>query len=166
MSTQRNDKGNKGKKANKSGGRCRLRGSFTLETALLMSVILPVLTALILAGFYAHDEAVLEGMVCEAGAAAADLVLYDESQAGASRVLEAEKGQLIWASPTLSGASAGRDGADIQAGAAFPVPGFVRYLMGPEAGTIQTAWHKTIVHPAELIRQVRGLKHVAEIIMD
>ena len=41
----------------------RLRASFTIETTLLMSVILPVLIALLMAGFYVHDRAKLALML-------------------------------------------------------------------------------------------------------
>lgn len=48
----------------------RLSAVFTVEAALLMALILPVLLSLIYLGFLDHDRGVLQGAACEAAALA------------------------------------------------------------------------------------------------
>ena len=70
----------------------RLSAVFTVEAALLMALILPVLLSLIYLGFLDHDRGVLQGAACEA-AALADNSAPDKARADKLRTLTEEIGK-------------------------------------------------------------------------
>lgn len=43
----------------------RKKGSYTVEAAMLMSILIPVFIGIIYLGFYLHDKALLEGAALE-----------------------------------------------------------------------------------------------------
>ena len=67
----------------------RLAAVFTVEAALLMALILPVLLSLIYLGFLDHDRGVLQGAACEA-ASLADNSALDKARADKLRTLTEE----------------------------------------------------------------------------
>ena len=70
----------------------RLAAVFTVEAALLMALILPVLLSLIYLGFLDHDRGVLQGAACEA-ASLADNSAPDKARADKLRTLTEEIGK-------------------------------------------------------------------------
>jgi hypothetical protein len=68
--------------------RVHARASFTVEAAMLMTLVLPVLLALIYLGLFLHDKGVLNGAAQET-AAIADLNRWKKS--GNSRLAERAK---------------------------------------------------------------------------
>ena len=62
------------------------QASFTVEAALLMTVILPVLIALLITGFYLHDRAFLQGVTTELCAMQSNLRMYEDSASQTERV--------------------------------------------------------------------------------
>ena len=51
-----------------------LRGSFTVEASLIMTILLPVLAAILYLGFCDHDRGILMGAACEITATADNML--------------------------------------------------------------------------------------------
>ena len=69
----------------KENGRKKKKGSlyaeasFTVEASALMTIILPVLIVILLAGFYLHDSAYLQMTATELCAMGSNMKVYKES---------------------------------------------------------------------------------------
>ena len=143
-----------------------LKGSFTVETALLMGIILPVLAALIITAYYVHDRGVLQAAVCESALAGEDLYLYDDRQSASQQVLQQEAENLVWGSAGALSVQAGEGNTAASGNASFPLPGIVKELLGDQAGNIEVSWNQEILESAKLIRKVRGIKQTIDIALE
>lgn len=140
-----------------------IAGSFTVEAALLMSLIIPVLAALIYGAFYVHDTAVLQGIVCELAVMGSNLA-QEKNQEGE---LEKRKKELISSRFTGTGKVTVSVKSDVRKTAAsgsgeFCFPGLVMKFFGGNIRKISVNWEKELIHPADKIRKVRGLEYLAD----
>lgn len=141
----------------------RLRASFTIETTLLMSVILPVLIALLMAGFYVHDRAKLQGAACELAARGCCLVLDEDRSSQLGKTANAlSGGGTMWARSVRAQVSADEEAVSASAQGSFPFPGFTEALLSQGSETVTGSCDRKICHSAKLIRKVRGLKAFQE----
>ena len=146
--------------------RTDVRASFTVEVAMLMTVILPVLLALIYLGLYLHDRGVLNGAAQET-AAVADLNHWKKSGnsnlAGRARKLADRTGPSGKAEASVSV-------SDHQVTAAYSasmkLPGLLPKLFGK--GTLDTGAQaqRSLLKPADTIRKIRGLEYVSEMLAE
>lgn len=138
-------------------------GSFTVEAALLMTIMIPVLTALIYGTFYVHDNGVMQGIACELAAMGSNLA-WEKDRTGE---LEKRKKALISSrftdtrQATVS-VSAGKDRVTVSGSGEFYFPGLVMRLFAGSTRKIFKGWSRELLRPAEKIRKVRGLEYVAE----
>lgn len=134
-----------------------MKGSYTVEAAVVMSLVFFVLGALILASFYIHDRAVLQGFICEITAAGSNFATEKERQEAVTNVKKQITAKRFMGSRSLSGnASAGKKEVSASWSAVFPIPGFaMKYLNGNQL-KIEKKWTGKVVDPAEIIRKVRG----------
>ena len=111
----------------------RLSAVFTVEAALLMALILPVLLSLIYLGFLDHDRGVLQGAACEA-AALADNSAPDKARADKLRTLTEEIGKdAVLVSRSLeSSFSLSKDFVQVSYTGSMKVPGLLPRLFGRE----------------------------------
>ena len=137
------------------------RASFTVEAALLMTVILPVLLAILYYGFFLHDKGVLNGAAQQV-AAQADLNSWKSS--GNSRLskmagkLGKQTGPSGKASSTVS---VKKDQVSASYSAAMSLPGLLASLFGKSRLDTGAAAKRPLLYPADVIRKIRGLEYVS-----
>lgn len=144
-----------------------LQAGFTVEAAMIMTILLPVLTVLIYMGFYVHDMAVIQGAACEAAAMGSNLVLEENRES----ILEEKVNALVTARLLgtrigRKGLSAGKDQISVYYGGDFPIPGLIAKLVSGNELTIEKEWNRTIFHPADEIRKIRGLEYMIDSIRE
>ncbi len=139
-----------------------LKGSYTVEAALVMSVTVFVLGALILLTFYLHDRAVAQSLVCEIATAGSTQENEKKCAEAAQKAAGGVSASRFLGSRALSkDVSAGEKKASARVGASFPVPGFaVQYFSGGEL-SIDASWESAVLSPSETIRLFRGLGELA-----
>ena len=146
---------------------CRsLSGYFTIEATLLMMIILPVMTGLIIAGFFVHDRARFQAAACETAARGSCLVIDRQQNAIVGRAASALRSGSMWAGNAYSSASASEDNVSASFGGDFHFPGFSSQYLPGNGLTCNGNWERTIYHPAKLIRKVRGVKALIDLISD
>lgn len=129
---------------------------------MLMGVILPVLTALLMAGFYVHDRAKLQGAACELAARGSCLSPDADCMAQLGKTAQVlSGGGTMWARGVSAQASADEDRVSASAQGLFSFPGFTDALLKQGSEVCGGSWERTICHPAQLIRKVRGIKALA-----
>ena len=137
----------------------------TLEAALLMSVILPALTALLIAGFYVHDQAVLQAGAHELTALGSCLRLEDTREASLKNELSSlTGGRLTWGRELSGQVNAGENTAAASITGTFPVPGFAAQLLSGGKLKLSAQSSRKIWHPAKIIWKIRGAKELIDII--
>jgi hypothetical protein len=134
------------------------KGSYTVEAAIIVSITVFVLGALIISSFYLHDRAVLQGAACEAAAVGSIFATEEERSEAAASVRESVTVSRLLGSRNLSGyATTGTSQSISSWSADYPIPGFAaRYLMGNQLH-ISTSWTCKILDPADTIRKIRGV---------
>lgn len=141
----------------------RKKGSYTVEAAMLMSILIPVFIGIIYLGFYLHDKALLEG-------AALETVLYaglhntdDKNDKGVElRAGELVKDRLLGTRKIKSSVSKGKGSVTVEYSGRFPVPGLVvSYFTGKEL-RINVKKEYSLKRPGDTIRKVKGLQRLLE----
>ena len=74
----------------------RIRAASTVETAVVMSVVLLSLMLVMFAGFYLHDLNILSGAVCESAQAGAEWERMDENCSVQAYFQDRIRGKLIY----------------------------------------------------------------------
>lgn len=134
-----------------------LRGSYTVEGALVFSMTFFILAALLIVTFYVHDRAVIQAVTCEAASAGSNFLTAKERSATAAKVKKQLGQKRLLGSRNLSGnAAAGSKEVVASWKAVYPVPGMVmKYFSGSQL-RIQTQWNGKILKPSDTIRKIRG----------
>ena len=139
----------------------RAQASFTVEAAMLMCVILPVLLALLYLGMFLHDKGVLNGAAQEV-AATADLNRFRN---GGNARLARKADQLADRTGASGKAKSSVQVTDHEVSASYSasmkLPGLLPKLFGK--GTLDTGADVTRILPdaADTIRKIRGLEYVS-----
>ncbi len=140
------------------------KASFTVEAALLMTVILPVLLALIYYGFFLHDKGVLNGAAQEI-TAQADLNNWKKS--GNNRLSKQAKKLESLTGPS-QGVSSSVEVTAHQASASYKatmrLPGLLPSLFGKSSLNTGAGAKRQLLYPADLIRKIRGLEYVSRLL--
>lgn len=144
-----------------------VKASFTVEAALLMTILLPTLVALLYMIFYVHDGSVMQGAACEAAAMGSNLILEDDRE----RILEEKAGGLaagrfLGTKGTKKTVTVGKNQVSVQYSGSFSVPGLVAGLIAGNELSVQRGWERKVFHPAEEIRKIRGLKDMIDTIRE
>jgi len=140
-----------------------MAGSFTVEASLLMTVFLPVITALIYLGFYDHDRGVMLNSLARV-AASADLKRYRKravskvEEKGARYV----KSSLIAARNRKCSVSVSDKKVSAQASGTIQLPGLLPRLFGKQTLKIQETIERELPDPTGSIRIIRGLEYMSE----
>ena len=129
-----------------------LKGSYTVEAAVVVSMTIFVLAALILCTFYLHDRATLQAIVCEAASVGSSFATEKDRKEAMQGVVE-----RINAEHSLVGSAAlGKREVTVLWNAKYPIPGFAaRYLTEGELN-IRKTWTCRILDPASTIRKIKG----------
>ncbi len=142
----------------------RSRASFTVEAAMLMTVILPVLLALFYYGFFLHDRGVLNAAAQEI-TARADLNNWKES--GNNRLSKLAKYYEDRTGPSRNVSSSvqvSRTSASASYKGSMSLPGLLPSLFGKSSLKTDAAAKRTLLYPADLIRKIRGLEYVSKLL--
>ena len=141
----------------------RARGSFTVEASLLMTIIIPVLTALIYGSFYLHDSAVMQGAACELAAMAGNLD-GDPDQEALLRDKKEEllRGRLLGTGQGSVSLTVTVSEVQVSCEGNFYIPGLVSRLLSQNLVPVEKSWSRKLYHPAETIRRIRGFKALAD----
>ena len=136
---------------------------FTVEASLLMLLIIPLLIALIIAGFYIHDRAYLQGVSCEMIAEGSNLQQYKNRDSllkkqAAQRVTHT----LVWSRSVQSNISCSEDSVSCICSGSFPVPGLTARLLDAQTLYLSQNAERRLLHPADLIWKIRSAKFVLE----
>lgn len=147
-----------------SDAKIRIRASFTVEAAMLMTLILPALLALIYLGLYLHDRGVLNGAAQEV-AAQADLNCWKDSGnvylSGSAGKLADRTGPSGKAAVSVS---AGDKQVSVTYNASMTLPGLLPKLFGRSVLDTGASVQRTLLKPADTIRIIRGLEYVSKIL--
>ena len=144
----------------------RAQASFTVEAAMLMCVILPVLLALLYLGMFLHDKGVLNGAAQEV-AATADLNRFRN---GGNARLARKADQLADRTGASGKAKSSVQVTDHEVSASYSasmkLPGLLPKLFGKE--TLDTGADVTRILPdaADTIRKIRGLEYVSAMLAE
>ncbi|MCD7736223.1 MAG: hypothetical protein LUI07_04545 [Lachnospiraceae bacterium] len=132
-------------------------GSYTVEAAMVVSIVIFVLSALVIASFYVHDCAVFQSYVCEIAAAGSSYATEDERENAVTSGKKEVKAARFLGSRELSGTvSAEKNKVTASWSAAYPVPGFAMKYLADSELSIDVSWSSKIVAPADTIRLIRG----------
>ena len=144
----------------------KMQASFTVEAAMLMCVILPVLLALLYLGMFLHDKGVLNGAAQEV-AATADLNRFRN---GGNARLARKADQLADRTGASGKAKSYVQVTDHEVSASYSasmkLPGLLPKLFGK--GTLDTGADVTRILPdaADTIRKIRGLEYVSAMLAE
>ncbi len=155
------------KREMKMRGKGKAAALMTLEAALLMSLILPLLAGIMVSGFYLHDRAYLQAVCTELSFLGSDLMLYSDREAQLDRTEEKRTSNaLMWARTAECDHTAGDIEADAGARAGFHVPGLIAEVFPVRMPEISVSWKRNIYHPAELIWTVRSVKYTLDLLQE
>lgn len=148
---------------NKSDRGVKIKGSYTVEAAAVISMTFLVLGALIMAVFFAHDRAVIQSSVCEAAAVGCNYRTQAERSAAVQKVSGSVSEQRLLGSRNLEvTAGVGEKSVSAWGSAVFPVPGlFMSYFSGGSLD-ISCNWESKVLNPTDVIWKIRGAKLVIE----
>lgn len=138
--------------------------SFTVEAALLMTVILPVILAIVYYGLFLHDKGVLNGAAQQI-TAQADLNSWKKN--GSSKLSKQAKKLEKQTGPSKnvsSSVSANQEQASARYSGSMSLPGLLPSLFGKSRLDTGASAKRTILYPADLIRKIRGLEYVSSLL--
>lgn len=134
-----------------------LKGSYTVEAAVVVTVTILVLAALILCTFYIHDRAVLQSAVCEAASAGSNFATARERKEAVQKITgELNAGRFLGSRGLSGNASTGNKMVVVSWAAEYPVPGFAARYLSQGKLDIQGSWTCKIPDPADAIRKIKG----------
>lgn len=134
-----------------------MKGSYTVEAAVIVSLAMFVLASLMICTFYLHDRAVMQGLVCEAASVGSSFITEDERKAAVQNVVSELDGKRFLGSRALEG-NAASSGKRISASwsAEYPVPGFAVKYLSKGSFAYDRSWTCRILNPADTIRKIKG----------
>ncbi|MDO4343586.1 MAG: pilus assembly protein [Eubacteriales bacterium] len=132
-----------------------LKGSYTVEAALLMGILMPVLVGIIYMGFYLHDRAFAQAAAHEA-AACASLAREDKSTDISSGAQKLVKGRMLGTRGMTASVSAGTKEVTAAYEGNFQIPGMTASLFGTGGLRIRTAVVLSLERPSKRIQKIRG----------
>lgn len=151
---ERGEKSEDGRKIGESGS---MKGSYTVEAAVVVSVTILVLASLLLCIFFIHDRAVLQSMVCETALAGSGFATEAERKEAVSAASgQIRKGRFLGSRSLSGNVSAGEKEVTAAWSMEYPLPGFAaRYFSGGSL-RISRSWTSRIQDPADMIRKIKG----------
>lgn len=140
----------------------KLKGSYTVEAALIMSILIPLLSAIIYLGFYVHNKAVLQEAACRIVSAGS----LNQAEGKASQVMEEIKQDILEC--RLIGMSGAQgevtEGSTLSASfrGSFYVPGLVmRFFCG---NRMEITVNKSMknVQPVKILQKIRSIEKLLD----
>lgn len=138
--------------------RKKLQGSYTVEAALLMGILLAFLTAVIYLGFYLHDRAFLQGAAYETAVHACLHIDDGKTKDGYAQSLIAKR--MLGTRKTAAEESIGEKTVSAGYTGTFQIPGFSRGIFGQAEIAVQAKVTLSRVRPSRRIQMIRGIAKV------
>lgn len=135
------------------------KGSYTVEAAMLMGIIITVMASLLIMCFYLHDRAVLQAMTCEIASAGNNFATEQEQQKITAELKKILTKDRLMGSRNVS-QKIDADNKKVYAGwqAEYPVPGLAaKFIIQNKLG-IHASWEAEKVQAADTIRKIRGIR--------
>lgn len=129
------------------------KGSYTVEAALLMGIILSVLLAILFLIFFFHDRGFLQGAAHET-ACIASLHADDEKKYN-PKPDEMVKGRMLW-TRAVSGSVGGDKKVTVHYQGAFRIPQMAAVFFGTDSLNMEGKVTLTVQRPSRLIQRLRG----------
>lgn len=138
-------------------------GSYTVEAAVVMPLILFVLAALLICAFYVHDSGVFQSMVCETVSAGCNFITEAERKDAVEQQRAfVRESRFLGSRGIFAQASCGKAKVSAVCSAEYPVPGFAaKYLYGSSL-QIRKQWEGQMTEPAKVIWLIRGAKRITD----
>ena len=137
--------------------------SFTVEASLLMGIILPVLIGILLAGFYVHDQAYLQGIACEVSGMGSSMALYSDREAQMQQTMKKRTGRsVLWVRGINRNSSVSKTSSRASVSASFRFPAVAAVFFGRETQALESSAVRKIYHPADLIRTFKGARDLMD----
>ena len=134
-----------------------LKGSYTVEASIVVTMTMVVLAALILCTLYIHDRAVMQALVCEAASVGSSFATDKERKEAAQEVAGRLNEERFLGSRKLEGSAAtGSREVTVLWNAEYPVPGFAASYLTEGKFDIRKKWTCKILNPADTIRKIKG----------
>lgn len=137
------------------------KGSYTVEAALLMGIILSVLVSVIYLGFWYHDKGFLQSVAYETACTAS--LRADESGwqiEQAARTLT--EGRMLGTRGIQRQCQNSKKAATVSFQGTFRIPGMILAFFQKEKLEIQESCTITTERPSKKIQKIRGIVKVAK----
>ena len=134
-----------------------MKGSYTVEAAIVVTVTMFVLASLLIGTFYVHDRAVMQGLVCEAASAGSNFATEEERKTAMQEVVKRiNEGRFLGSRGLNGNAASGSKNVTASWNAEYPVPGFAGRYLAQGSLDIKRSWTCKIPNPADTIRKIKG----------
>lgn len=134
------------------------KGSYTVEAAVVMSILFWIMGALIICSFYMHDKEVLQSVSCEAAVAGSIFARQEERSKAAEKVKNSiQAGRLMGSNGLKASVSAGDGQSSSVWSATCPVPGFAMKYLTRNRLEINKSWESKVIKSTKWIRTIRGV---------
>lgn len=142
----------------KSSPKKSLKGSYTVEAAVVFSLTFFVLAALLLAVFYLHDCAVAQSAACEAAVSGSNFAKAEDRKAAAEEVKKQISGSHFLGSRNVtSSTTIGTKEVSAIWQGVYPVPGLAAKYLSGNRFAIRKTWKSQVTDAAEMIRKIKGI---------
>lgn len=139
------------------------RGSYTVEAALLMGILIPLLAAVIYMGFFLHDRAFLQAAAAEA-AVGASLVADENTGQSAGAAQRRAAGRMLGVRNLSGNLLAGEKEARVFYEGDFLIPGLIVRFFGKDSIQIRTQASLGIERPSKRIQKIRSAVKIIDVI--
>ncbi len=137
------------------------KGSYTVEAALLMGIILSVLVSVIYLGFWYHDKGFLQSAAYETACTAS--LRADDSDWQMEKAADTlTKGRMLGTRGVQSQCQNSKRAASVSFQGKFRIPGIILAFFQKEKLEIQESCTITTERPSKKIQKIRGLIKVAQ----
>lgn len=130
------------------------KGSYTVEAALLMGIVLSVFVAVIYLMFCLHDQGMMQG--CAHEAASMISLHADEENTGEGMVQNLIQGRMLAAGNSSMHVSGGKSQAAISCQGDIGIPPLAAVIAGKNQLHVEGNAMLTIRRPTVLIQKLRG----------
>lgn len=137
------------------------KGSYTVEAALLMGIILSVLVGVVYIGFWYHDKNFLQSAAYEA-ACVASLRADDESYQLGEAAQMLTSGRMLGTASLQTDCQNGSKKASVSFEGTFSLPGMVIAFFQKEKLQMQESCELTTERPSHRIQKIRGLLKIVQ----
>ena len=140
----------------------RLKGSYTVEAALIMSILIPLLAAVIYLGFYVHNKAVLQEAACRIVSAGS----LNQTEGKGLQVMEEIKqdilGSRLIGMPEVRGEVSEGSTLNASFSGSFYIPGLVMRIFCGKRMEITVNKSMKNIQPVKTLQIIRSIEKLLD----